>query len=120
MTTIFLIGRVLFGGYFIYSGFNHFKNHAGLVGYAKMKGVPLASIAVYISGAMMLVGGLSVLLNRWAVPGMWLLVLFLIPTTLLMHAFWKAADPQHRMNETIQFTKNVALIGSLLIMIAIG
>ena len=37
MMTVFFIGRVLFGGYFVYSGFNHFKNHAGLTGYAQMK-----------------------------------------------------------------------------------
>src|SRR3989344_1265261 len=53
MTTsaiIFLIGRIMFGGYFVMMGFNHFKNHQMLTGYAASKKVPMPSMAVYISG----------------------------------------------------------------------
>ncbi|QQR76545.1 DoxX family protein [Candidatus Nomurabacteria bacterium] len=118
MDTIFLIGRIIFGGYFIYNGVNHVFHYKNLTGYAKMKGVPAASFSVVLSGIIMLLGGLSVLLNIRMILGFWLIVLFLVPTTFIMHAFWKEKDPSAKMNETIAFTKNMALIGASLIMIA--
>lgn len=120
MQVLFIIGRILLGGYFLYSGFNHFKNLSGMTGYAKMKGVPLAKTAVIVSGVILALGGLAVLINKFAILGMCLIVIFLIPTTIMMHKFWKETDMQTRMNENINFTKNLALIGALLLLISIG
>lgn len=36
-----------------------------------------------------------------------------------MHAFWKVSDPQQRMGERVNFTKNIALLGSLLMFLVI-
>ena len=52
-----LIGRAIFGGYFLYNGINHFLQKDQLSGYASAKGVPSADIAVEASGAMMILGG---------------------------------------------------------------
>lgn len=120
MQVLFLIGRILLGGYFIYSGYGHFKNLAGMAGYAAMKKVPFARAAVIVSGVMLTLGGLAIVLNRFAILGMCLVVLFLIPTTIVMHAFWKETEPNARMMERIQFAKNVGLIGSLILLISIG
>lgn len=118
MEIIFIIGRVLFGGYFIYNGFGHFKNHASLTGYAKMKGVPMAGMGVVVSGILMFLGGVAVLLDVRMALGLGLIVVFLVPTTFMMHQFWKVTDPMMKMGETINFTKNIALIGSALMLIA--
>ena len=120
MAIIFLIGRVLFGGFFLCNAYGHFKNHVGLTGYARMKHVPIPQAAVIGGGIFLLLGGASLLINRFAILGMILLVLFLVPTTIMMHKFWKEADPQTKMTERISFMKNVALIGALLMMVAIG
>lgn len=120
MQILFLIGRILLGGYFFYSGYNHFAHLGQLTGYAKFKGVPWAKAAVSISGAMLVLGGGAILVNRYAILGMCVVVLFLIPTTIMMHGFWKEKDPAARAAEQIQFAKNIALIGSLLLLIAIG
>ena len=120
MQILFLIGRILLGGYFIYSGYNHFKNLANMAGYAAMKKVPMARAAVITTGVMLTLGGLSIVLNRFAILGMCLVVLFLIPTTIVMHAFWKETEPNARMMERIQFMKNVGLIGALLLLVSIG
>lgn len=120
MQVIFLIGRILLGGYFVYSGYNHFKNVNHMAGYAKMKGVPLAKAAVIISGAMLALGGLAILANKFAILGMCLVVLMLVPTTIIMHKFWKESDMMARMSERINFTKNIALVGALLLLISIG
>lgn len=120
MQALFLIGRILLGGYFIYNGYNHFKNLNNMAGYAKMKRVPAAKAAVALSGAMLALGGLAVVINKFAILGMCLLVLALLPITIMMHKFWKESDMQARMGERINFTKNLALIGALLLLISIG
>lgn len=120
MQILFLIGRILLGGYFLYSGYNHFKNLAGMTGYAAMKKVPLARVAVIVSGVMLTLGGLAVLLNRFAILGMCLVILFLIPTTIMMHAFWKETEPNAKMMERVQFMKNLGFIGALLLLVSIG
>jgi hypothetical protein len=32
-----------------------------------------------------------------------------------MHAFWKEQEPQQRMQEMVNFTKNMALVGACLL-----
>jgi putative oxidoreductase len=49
--------RILFGAYFAYSGYNHFKNQKALTAYAKHKGVPSPSLAVTVSGILLIIGG---------------------------------------------------------------
>jgi putative oxidoreductase len=112
---IVTLGRIIFGAYFLYSGFNHFKDEKMLTGYAKSKGVPSPRLAVLVTGAMMIVGGLGFILNSYTPQCAILLLIFLVPTTLMMHSFWKIHDPMHKMNERVGFFKNLALIGALLV-----
>ena len=109
-----LLGRVLFGGFFLYNGVNHFVNLETMAGYAASKGVPSPSLAIALSGVLLLLGGLSILLGFWTRLGAWLLVLFLVPTSLLIHNFWALPDPQAASIEMTQFMKNLALIGASL------
>ena len=57
--------------------------------YAAQKGVPFASLLVPLTGVQIGLGALMILLGIWADLGAALLVVFLIPTALTMHAFWK-------------------------------
>ncbi len=117
MESIFIIGRILLGGYFIFSGVNHFTNIGMLTGYAKSKHLPAAKLAVALSGLILILGGLTILLNFWNILGLWALIVFLVVTTLVMHQFWTIKDPQARMGDMINFNKNIALIGALLLLI---
>ena len=119
MIYLFILGRILFGGYFIMSGYNHFKNHTMLTGYAASKGVPMAPLAVWISGLMMLAGGLGILFWVYLKVSIILLAVFLLVTTFTMHQYWKVTDPAQRMGEMVNFNKNMALLGVLLILLAI-
>ena len=114
---IYLLGRIIFGAYFVYSGFNHFKNEKNMTMYAKSKGVPSPRVAVLVGGALLILGGLGFILDMDVQLASLALLLFLVPTTFMMHAFWKVSDPMHKMSETINFTKNLALIGALLMMV---
>jgi putative oxidoreductase len=119
MNTLHLIGRIIFGGFFIYSGVNHFIGFGMMAQYAKMKGVPFPAIAQGLTGLMLLLGGLSIVFGIYPVVGVALLVAFLVPVSLMMHNFWKLDDPQLKMADKINFTKNMALLGAALMLLAI-
>jgi uncharacterized membrane protein YphA (DoxX/SURF4 family) len=114
MEILLILGRILFGGFFIMSGINHFTNLGMMSGYAGSKNVPAPGLAVIASGVLLVVGGLSVLLGILPVIGLLFLILFLVPVSLLMHNFWTIQDPQARAAEQINFLKNVALTGAAL------
>jgi putative oxidoreductase len=111
MKAPFLIGRLLFGGFFVYNGINHFRQTKMLAQYAGAKGVPKPNLAVMSTGAAMLVGGGSILLGIKPKLGAAALIGFLVGVSPVMHDFWKAEDPQQRMNDKINFFKNMALVG---------
>jgi uncharacterized membrane protein YphA (DoxX/SURF4 family) len=114
MEIVLLVGRIVFGGFFILSGINHFQNLGVMSGLAKSKNVPFPELAVIGTGVMLVVGGASVLLGILPVVGLIVLVLFLLSTLVTMHDFWTLQDPQMRMADQVHFLKNVALVGASL------
>ena len=112
------LGRALFASIFIFASLGHFS--AGTIAYAASHGVPLASFLVPASGVLALVGGLSVLTGYHARVGALLLVAFLIPVTLSMHAFWGIEDANLAQVQQAMFMKNVALIGGALLIARFG
>ena len=120
MDVLFLIGRLIFGGYFIMNAWGHFKHLESITGYAQSKGVPSPRAAVFVSGVLLLLGGLGVVFGIAPEASLALLLIFLVPVTFKMHAFWKETDPNVKMMEQIQFMKNMALVGALLILYAIS
>jgi putative oxidoreductase len=116
MRALFLLGRAVYGGFFAYSGINHFRNREGMIQYATAKGVAAAEAAIPATGAMLLAGGLSVIAGIRPRQGLATIIGFLIPVSLQMHRFWEESDPQQRMNEMVNFSKNMALAGAALMM----
>lgn len=114
MDILFLVARVLFGGYFILNGYNHIVNTNSLVGYAASKKVPNAKLAVFFTGLLILLGGLGILFWVYVPTAVLLLSIFLLPVTIVMHNFWTETDPARRAGEYIAFTKNMALLGGAL------
>jgi putative oxidoreductase len=115
---IVLLGRLLFTMIFLLSAFSHFTNR--VIGSAAAQGVPLASVAVPLSGIIALAGGLSILLGYHARIGAWLIVLFLVPVTLAMHRFWGISDPTVAQAQMIMFMKNLSIIGGALLISQFG
>ena len=108
-----LIGRALFASIFLMSTVGHFRS--ATIGYAAHQGVPFAGFLVPASGLLALAGGLSVLLGYRTRLGAWLLVLFLVPVTVMMHNFWAVTDPVMRQLQMAMFMKNIALVGGALL-----
>jgi putative oxidoreductase len=114
MNIAFLIGRIIFGGYWLMASFNHFKNVNYMSEYAKARGTPSPKLAVAGTGVILLLGGLSMLLGVYPVVGIILLIVFLLGVSFQMHAYWKMDDAQMKQIDMINFTKNMALVGALL------
>ena len=113
-----LIGRILFALIFITAAPRHFS-HEGIQHAADLS-VPLAAVCVPISGIMALAGGLSVAAGYKARWGAWLLVGFLVPVTLTMHAFWKLSDPAAIHIQQAMFAKNLSMLGAALLLTQFG
>ena len=114
-TSTLFAGHLIFGGYFLYNGINHFLKRESLVDYARSKGVQAPEAAVAGSGLLILGGGLSILTGAFPKLGAGLISTFLLGVSPRMHAFWREQDPQRRMNEMVNFTKNMALVGASLV-----
>jgi putative oxidoreductase len=117
MRALFVLGRVIFGGFFAYNGINHFLHQKSMSQYAGAKGVPAAESAVPATGAMLLAGGASIMAGLKPRQGLAAVIGFLIPVTLQMHRFWDEQDPNQRLAEMTNFSKNLALIGAALMML---
>lgn len=115
---VVVLGRFLFALIFVMAGANHFNKQT--IGYAASQGVPLASVLVPLSGVLAIAGGLSILLGYRAKLGAWLIVLFLVPVTLMMHKFWTVQDPMMAQIQMIMFMKNMSMLGGALLVSHFG
>ena len=97
MNIAFLIGRIIFGGYWLMASFNHFKNLNYMSEYAKARGTPSPKLAVAGTGVILLLGGLSMLLGVYPAIGIVLLIIFLLGVSFQIHSFWKEGG--RRSNE---------------------
>ena len=115
---VVLLGRLFFALIFLMAGPNHFSGQA--IAYAASQGVPMAAIAVPLSGVLAIVGGLSILLGYRVRIGAWLIALFLVAVTPTMHKFWTVTDPMMQQMQMIMFMKNVAMLGGALLITQFG
>jgi len=117
MEILHLLGRLLFGGFFLYNALNHLVlGTAGLAAYAAAKGVPAPRAAVILTGLLLLVGGALLVLGYAPKLAVLLLLVFLVPVSFKMHAFW-AEQGEARMMDLVQFSKNMAMAGALLMLL---
>jgi putative oxidoreductase len=114
MEAIFLIGRLLFAAIFIMSAIGHITKAKSMGAYAKSMGVPAAEFMTVLTGFMLLAGGLAMIFNFDMFYGALLLVLFLVPTAIIMHAFWKVSDATMKQVQQAMFMKNISLAGAAL------
>jgi uncharacterized membrane protein YphA (DoxX/SURF4 family) len=118
---VFIIGRLIFGGYWVLNGLNHFINMKILADLVRQKSVPFpVELSVAVTGLMMLLGGLTIILGVYTYIGMALIILFLLSAMIFVHRFWEMSDPMARMMEMVLFMRNAAYIGVLLMLYTLG
>ena len=120
MDYVFLLGRILYGGFFIVGGINHFMHLGMMSGFVAAKGVPAGKVAIILSGLLIIFGGACIVLGCSPEVGVLCIVVFLVPVTFMMHAYWQETDPMQRINQRVNFQKNLALLGAALMLLMIG
>lgn len=120
MSTIpFLLGRIVFGGFFLYNGVNHIRQRRMLAQYAASKNVPMAEVGVDLSTILLLAGGASIATGVKPQYGALAIITFLAGVSPTIHDFWRIEDPGQRANDMVNFGKNVALAGAALALAAV-
>ena len=109
----FLLGRAIFGGYFLWNGINHLVKRNQMKSYVESKHVPMADAAVAISGIALIFGGTSILLGLKPKYGAATVAGFLATVSPIMHDYWNASS-EKQMTEWTNFFKNMALLGGTL------
>jgi putative oxidoreductase len=109
-------GRAFIGVLFLISGIYKILGFSAVAGWMASAGLPAASVLLVPTIALEIGGGLM-LITGWKVRYAAVVVaLFLIPTTLIFHAFW-SADAASFQAQLTNFLKNVAIFGGLLMVI---
>jgi putative oxidoreductase len=91
----------------------------GTVGYIASKGLPLPQVGAIIAIVAELGGGILLAVGykaRWAAL---ILAVFTLAAGILFHDYW-AADAAQKMGQQINFWKNIAMTGGLLMAYAYG
>jgi putative oxidoreductase len=114
LSMLYPIGRALLGTLFLISGLLKIPAFAGVSGWMAAAGLPFADLLLVLTIALEVGGGAMLILGlqaRWAALA---IALFLVPTTLIFHAFW-GADAANFQNELTSFLKNLAILGGMLL-----
>jgi putative oxidoreductase len=114
-----LIGRILLAVIFLKSGWGKIGGFEGTAGYMASKGLPMPQVLLVVTILLELGAGFLLVIGykaRWAAL---LIALWLVPVTLMFHAYW-SAPAADVMNQTNHFLKNVAILGGMLMVFAFG
>ncbi len=118
METLFLVCQIVLGAYFFFSGVEHFTKAKGLIDYSKYKKVPMPEVGVYLSGVVLVLGGLGIATQMQLFWSYSLLAVLLIAFAVMIHDFWKTTDEKQKMTDKIMFQKNIAIAAALLMLLA--
>jgi uncharacterized membrane protein YphA (DoxX/SURF4 family) len=118
---IAVAGRVMFALIFFLSGITHFTDLAGYVALMPAA-IPFRPFWVVTSAVVELAGAAMIVTNRRPRLGAWLIVLFLVPVTIIVHGVAMVSDPDARMRaiQVSFFLKGVAMAGAALLITQLG
>ena len=119
LPTMALIGRLLLAAIFLVSGIAKLTDTPGTVAHMTAAGIPYAETLAIVAGAAEVLGAVSIATGFLTRSGSLGLILFMIPTTLIFHAFWNEVG-QARMPQMVNFMKNLGIIGGLAVLAAQG
>ena len=114
-----LVGRILLSLVFLVAGYRKLMGVAASAGYFAKLGFPMPDVMVWVAVAIELGGGILLVLGwkaRWAAS---LLALFTLIAAFAAHRFWEV-DPAQYANQMNHFLKNLAIVGGMLFVAAVG
>ena len=98
---------------------NKIPNFEKVAGYMSSESVPASQVMLAGAIVFLIVGSLSVLTGFYTRIGATLLLVFLVLATYFFHDFW-TMEGEARQMQTIQFMKNLSLMGTMVFLIANG
>lgn len=114
-----LIGRVLLGLLFLVAGIRKIMFYSASVAYFTKLGFPAPEV-IGVLAILIELGAGALLVLGWQTRRVaWLLLLFVIIATAMAHRFWEFDGAQYG-NQLNHFLKNLAIIGALLYVAALG
>lgn len=113
-------GRLSIAAIFLLSAVgNKIPNFSAIADYMEAKGVPAPQVMLLGAIVFMVAGSVSLILGYRAREGAGLLLVFLVLATYFFHDFWNLTGQEREM-QTIQFMKNLSMMGAMLFVIANG
>lgn len=114
-----LLGRIAVSAFFLWSALEKVRHWHAAADYLRKKKVPQVNYVMPVAVALQVIGGLSLLLGFYSRLGSFLLLICMVPHVYFLHDFWNHQG-ESRMTEKLLFMKDVAIIGALLLLIAMG
>jgi len=114
-----ILGRAAMAFVFILVGMQKLSRFDKTAAFIGSRGMPFTKAQLAVAIAVEVLGGLSLLFGYHARVGALVLALYLVPVTLLFHAFWWAPQGEGE-TQKIMFTKNLAMFGGLLMVAVRG
>ncbi|HEX7927050.1 MAG TPA: DoxX family protein [bacterium] len=120
LTRLFpVVGRLLLSSIFVLIGVGKLYGWNGFAQYMDAKHLPAIPVLLTMSIAVEIAGGSALLVGWRARSAALLLIAYLVPVTLQFHNFWALTDAQAQV-ELVNFLKNIAIMGGLLMVAAFG
>ncbi len=116
---LIIIGRVIFGGFFVIAGVRNFIHFAERQKLATNYGWPLPPLLLGLGFGLQLLCGLALILGVFTAWAAWLLILFLIVATSLFHNLFRFTGKERDPHLYLTLV-NITLAGGLLLIIAIA
>ena len=114
-----LVGRILLGLIFVLSGFAKISGFDGTAGYIASKGLPLPQLVAALTIVVELGGGLALMAGLYTRQAVVALAGFTLLAGVVFHNFW-AVPQAEQMAQQINFMKNLAIAGGMLVVAAFG
>ena len=115
-----VVSRLMITAIFLSSGVaNKIPNYSSVVQYMEGEGVPAPRVLLAGAIVFLIMGSLSVITGFKGRVGAGLLAVFLAAATYYFHDFWNFTGQDAQM-QTIQFMKNLGLLGTMVFFMANG
>ena len=116
---LLLVCRILLMLLFVIFGWGKLTGFGGTVGYFTQTGVPVPALAAIIAVFMEFFVGLAIILGLLTRPLAIILAIYTLGTALIGHQYWTMSG-MARMENEINFFKNVSIIGGLFLLYLTG
>lgn len=113
------LARILISIIFVGAGALKLMHFSGTAQMLAAKGIPLATVVAALVILIELGGGIAIIIGWKTKVAAAVQFVYLIPVSVMFHNFWAAPPEMHQMQQ-LNFLKNLAIMGGLLLLATRG